>query len=125
MEPNPKSGQHLSKNLFKTMAGSNIIGAALCTFYFIFLDQVELPQSMGRDIYVSLVMTLVLIGVGSFLSRRWEKGLMDVEQMIRRGETPDPEMLAKAQPRYCRPPFSLPAWPCSTGCWPPVSWRFT
>ena len=105
MNPAPENSAPLSRNLFRTMVGSNLIGAALCTFYFIFLDQVELPENPGQDLYVSLAMTLGLIGLGSFLSRRWEKGILQSEKILSRGETPGPELLAKAQPKVLQAPF--------------------
>jgi len=74
------------------VTGANLAGAAICSFYFLFIEPLGLVEE-GRQtgLWFSVVMTLGLLLLGTSLLRVWMKPVSLVLRLTRQGRAiPDP-----------------------------------
>ncbi len=77
--------------------GANLMGALLCIFYFVFLDQPDLKPLLDRQLMVGLVMTAVLVGLGAFLGIRNQLAVRRAYLILLTGGRLEPEALGRVQ----------------------------
>lgn len=76
---------------------ANIGGAGVCIFYFSFLDTPEVVFDFKHQAVVGALMTLVLIGVGSFFSVGRSRGLSQCYARLSLGLEVEPPQLSRMQ----------------------------
>jgi len=84
---------------------ANMIGAALVTFYFTFLDHPDLDPIVDSTLIVSGVMTAGLIFLGIYFGRRFHLEIDRVGEELRSGRQPEPERLARVQRKVLNAPL--------------------
>jgi adenylate cyclase len=85
--------------------GANVTGALLCTFYFVFLDQPDLRPLLDSQLMVGLVMTAILVGLGSILGIRNQLIIRRGYRALLAGERLEPEVLERMQRRVLNAPL--------------------
>jgi adenylate cyclase len=90
---------------FGVQIGANLIGALLCIFYFVFLDQPDLRPLMDRQLIAGLVMTAGLVGLGTFLGVRNQMIVRGTYLTLLKGGRLEPDALARARRRVLNAPL--------------------
>jgi adenylate cyclase len=89
--------------------GANLMGALLCIFYFVFLDQPDLKPLMDHQLAAGLIMTAGLVGLGSFLGVRNQLSVRRAYLVLLTGGRLEPEALPRVQRRVLNAPLMYAA----------------
>jgi adenylate cyclase len=84
---------------------ANLAGAALCSFYFTFLDTAEALPQASQTLLASAVLTLCLVFLGTVGSLRWQTDTLRFFRLLREGRTPSDGLRARVQRKIVNSPY--------------------
>ena len=99
--------------------GANFAGAFFCTSYFLVFESYPHETDIGGIVFVTSMMFLGLIIIGSIYSRRWQRDIFRFLEAKIRGRDPEPELTERAQRKILNAPYvfgliSLANWGIAT-----------
>jgi sigma-B regulation protein RsbU (phosphoserine phosphatase) len=83
----------------------NLAGAVFCTLYFTYLGPQNLTLRMDPALLTAVVLTAVLIGLGSVVGVRWSKDFEQAGRALGRGDSLPADRLAQAQRKALNGPI--------------------
>lgn len=108
MSPGPASRRPLPprRPLASVIIIANLAGAAICSFYFLFIEPLGLVEESGQTgLWFSLVMTLALLLLGTGLLRVWLKPVSLSLRLAREGRPLPDSLLDLTRPRIINAPL--------------------
>jgi len=84
---------------------ANLIGAALCTIYFTFLDPSQAIPQADDVLLFSLLITLMFVMIGTLYSIWWQKDIMDYFGLLYADQTPPDQLRSRVQRKALNAPF--------------------
>ena len=91
-----------------TVILANLAGAAICTFYFLFIEPLGLVEE-GRQtgLWFSVGMTIILLAIGTSLMRWWMLEVTTVLRLSRDGRPIPEALLAPARAKVINAPLAV------------------